>query len=68
MNTKAWLHGLVGAFIGGASASIGLILVNPSTFNFQEGWKTLLSAFIASGLVSAAGYLKQSPLPKEEDK
>lgn len=65
MNTKLWLHGLVGAVIGGGANAVTLIAVDPNTFNIYQGWKNLLSATIVSGIVSGAFYLKKSPVPEE---
>lgn len=60
---ETWLRGLVGGVIGGASSSICMTVVDPSTFNFQDGWPKLWHLIIVTSLVSAAMYLKQSPLP-----
>lgn len=65
-----WLKGLVAAVIGGASNSITLIIVNPEHFNLQAGLKNLLTVAGTSAILSAAMYLKKSPLPNvtTEDK
>lgn len=65
---KVWLHGLASAFIGGGASAItadqGLILaqrmgLDVVTLNLTE----VGVVFLSSGMVSAAMYLKQSPLP-----
>lgn len=65
---KLWLHGLASAFIGGGASAItadqGLILaqrigLDVVTLNLAE----VSVVFLSSGVVSAAMYLKQSPLP-----
>lgn len=65
---RIWLHGLASAFIGGGASAItadqGLILaerlgLNVVTLNLTE----VGVVFLSSGIVSAAMYLKQSPLP-----
>lgn len=65
---KVWLHGLASAFIGGGASALtadqGLILaqrvgMDVVTLNLTE----VGIVFFSSGLVSAAMYLKQSPLP-----
>ena len=62
-NWENWLYGLMSAMIGGAANSVIVILVSPESFNFQEGLPKLGTAAFAFGIVSAALYLKQSPLP-----
>ena len=62
-NLVHWLKGLVAAIIGGASNSITLIIVNPQHFNLQAGLKNLLTVAGTSAILSAAMYLKKSPLP-----
>ena len=65
---RIWLHGLASAFIGGGASALtadqGLILaerlgLNVVTLNLTE----VGVVFLSSGIVSAAMYLKQSPLP-----
>lgn len=69
---RIWLHGLGAAFIGGGASALtadqGLSLalrmgVDVPTLNL----KALLIVFVASGISSAAMYLKQSPLPPIEE-
>lgn len=57
-----WLKGLLAAFIQSAATSVTLIVVDPS--HFANNWHMLLSAALVSGVVGAALYLKQSPIPK----
>jgi hypothetical protein len=60
---RMWLHGLISAIIGGISTSIVAMWVAPDTFNFSDLEK-LGQLALGSGLINAAMYLKQSPLPK----
>ena len=63
---KTWVHGLAAAAIGGGANAVTLIIVEPSKFNATaSGWKNLGTAVLVSGIVSAALYLKQSPVPPE---
>jgi hypothetical protein len=64
-NVRLWLHGLSAAFIGGAATSITTILVDPEKFNLTSlsGLQHLAIMVVVAGIVSAAGYLKQSPVP-----
>ena len=65
-STRLWFHGLVAAAIGGSANAVTLILVDPTKFNFSTGLKPLIAAALASGVVAAAAYLKQSPVPPEK--
>lgn len=68
---RAWVHGLIAAFIGGGASALttdqGLSLaqrmgVDVPTLNLNA----LGIVFLSAGLSSAAMYLKQSPLPPIE--
>jgi high-affinity Fe2+/Pb2+ permease len=59
------LKGLVAAAIGGAANSVSVMIVDPTTFNLQEGLEKVLTVAAVSAVVSAAMYLRQSPLPEE---
>lgn len=65
MTWKHWLHGLIGAAVGGGANAITVIILDPIKFNLQEGWQNLLMAVVVSGILSGALYLKQSPVPPE---
>ena len=62
-NWQNWLKGLLSAVIGGISNSVVLMIADPKTFNLQDGLKNLGTVAVTSAIVSAAMYLKQSPLP-----
>ena len=64
---RHWLHGLGAAFIGGGANAVTVMAIDPMKFNLQEGWKNLVTAFLVSGIVNAAFFLKQSPLPPEDE-
>lgn len=66
-NIAHWVHGLLGAAIGGGANAITLMVVEPTKFNLHDGWKSLAMATACSMIVSAALYLKTSPLPPETD-
>ncbi len=64
MNWKPWLHGLISAFIGGGANVVATIVIDPNVL--ADGMQKAGALWIASGAISAALYLKQSPLPKIE--
>ncbi|PAW76812.1 MAG: hypothetical protein B9S32_13825 [Verrucomicrobia bacterium Tous-C9LFEB] len=66
MTLQRWAKSLLAAFIGGFVNAITLIVVDPLKFNLTDGWRSLLTACTVSALVSAAFYLKQSPVPPDE--
>lgn len=67
MKLKHWVHGLVAATIGGTVNAIVLIVADPITFNLSAGLNKLLSVALVSGVFNACLYLKQSPLPPEDE-
>lgn len=65
VNWKAWIHGLGSAFIGGGANVVATMVIDPDDFNITNGGISRIGAlWMASGIVSAALYLKQSPLPR----
>lgn len=65
--TQKWIYGLVSTLVNGVASGVVLIIVSPETFNFSEGWRKLLAASAALGLMGMANYLKSSPLPKWDE-
>lgn len=73
MNTRTWLHGLIAAFLGGGASALTSVFagmqIAPQTFNTLSDWNTAqvfklaTITFLVNGTLSAAAYLKQSPLP-----
>lgn len=64
MDWKTWAKGLFSAAIGGAANSITVMVIDPLQFNFNDGLGKLAAVAGISAVVSAAMYLKSSPLPK----
>jgi len=64
MNWKLWLKGLLSAVIGGAANAVTAMIVDPVAFNIDAGLTKLGTLAGISALVSAAMYLKKSPLPE----
>ena len=58
-----WFKGLISALIGGAANAVTVMIIDPMQFNFDEGIEKLGTVALVSAIVSAAMYLKQSPLP-----
>jgi hypothetical protein len=67
MDWKLWLKGLASAAIGGASNAVTMMVVDPINFNLQDGIGKLGSVAAVSALVSAAMYLKKSPVPGDKE-
>lgn len=67
MNWKHWLYGLGTAIISGAANSIVVMAIDPAQFNLGEGLGKLGTVALVSAIISTAAYLKQAPLPKEND-
>ena len=66
MDFRHWIRGLVAAVIGGGANAVTVIILDPINFNLFQGGATKLGmATLVSAIVSAALYLKQSPLPAE---
>jgi len=73
--TKHWLHGLAAAFIGGGSSAVSAgfsaVMMDPTKFNLSTGMldtlKMMLVTFFISGAITAFAYLKQSPIPPEDE-
>lgn len=63
LDWKDWIYGLVGAVINAVANSATIVIIAPESFNFQEGLPKLLNASIVFGILGAALYLKQKPLP-----
>lgn len=68
MKTKLWGRGLFAAAIGGAVTGVTSMLVDPSHFNlFGGGLRPLVEMSITSAFLSAVMYLKQHPLPDQDE-
>lgn len=66
MTTKHWIKGLLAALINGFASGIVVSVADPMKFNFGDGLKPLLSVSAILGVMGAANYLKQSPLPEDD--
>lgn len=63
-NWLVWFKGLLSAIISGCATGVSLVIVKPEVFNFsQGGLKNLITVMIVSGIIGAANYIKNSPLP-----
>lgn len=59
-----WLRGLVGAVINSVASCVTAVIVDPHTF---AEWDKLAKLAIVSAVVGAALYLKQQPLPEDDE-
>lgn len=67
-NTRKWIHGIISALITGFTTAFTTLVVAPETFNATpEGIKKTLIVAGVSAALSVANYLKQFPLPPEEN-
>jgi hypothetical protein len=66
MKWEHWLRGLGAAFIGGGVTAVTNMVVAPESFNMSQ-WQHVVEAAVVSGVLNACFYLKQSPLPLEEE-
>jgi hypothetical protein len=64
-----WLRGIIGAVIGGVSSSFIVTVIDPTTFNLTTygGSMKLLLVFGWAAGFGAFSYLKEHPLPDEDD-
>ena len=62
---KLWAKGLLSAIIGGVASSVTVVIIDPMQFNLSEGLPKLGTVALVNGMIAAALYLKQSPLPGE---
>jgi hypothetical protein len=65
-STKGWLRGLVAAVVNGFASGVVLIVADPLDFNLNDGLSKLLTTSAVLGILGAANFLKQSPIPPEE--
>lgn len=65
---RRWARGLLGAAINSAASAVTVVIVDPQDFNPMDGgvWK-LLSVMGVAAIFGAALYLKQHPLPEEDE-
>lgn len=66
---RKWIRGIVGGAIGGVSSSFIVVVIDPATFNLTTygGSAKLLLVFAWAAGFGAFSYLKQHPLPDEDD-
>lgn len=61
---RRWVIGLVGAAVNSAATAITLVIVDPQ--DFWE-WDRLAKVMLVMGLVGAALFLKEHPMPEVDD-
>lgn len=64
---ETWVYGLFAAIIGGGAGAIGTgfaqVLTDPQHADIRHLLALMGTAFVITGLLSAAAYLAKSPLP-----
>jgi hypothetical protein len=63
---RTWWHGLSAAVIS-SIANAGIAFAGSKVIGIDLGWKQFFLFCGSSGIVGAFAYLKQSPLPKEDE-
>ena len=66
-SVKVWLRGLIAAAVGAGSNAITVMVVEPQHFNVDDGLTNVVKVALVSAVVGAALYLKQHPVPEDED-
>lgn len=74
-NVELWAKGLLAAAIAGAANGVitgfAAVGIDPQHFNLQAGLKPTLAiagvSALMSGMIGVAAYLKQSPLPPDDE-
>lgn len=72
MTTKCWKHGLIAAIITGLANSglsaLGITTASSVGIDVQQlNFRQLIAITLIGGVVGALSYLKQSPLPTENE-
>jgi hypothetical protein len=73
-NLELWAKGLLAAAIAGAAngaiTGFAAVGIDPAHFNLQAGLRPTLAiagvSAVMSGIIGVAAYLKQSPLPADD--
>jgi hypothetical protein len=66
-NVKLWIRGLIATAINGFASGVVLIVADPVAFNLGEGLRKLVMTSTVFALFGLANYLKQHPLPDDDD-
>jgi hypothetical protein len=65
MDWRHWIYGLIATIVNGAATGVVLLLTglanDPSNGSIR--WEAVGTACVILGLLGAANYLKQQPLP-----
>jgi hypothetical protein len=64
MNWSSWFYGLVSAVLNSVGGAIILVLVDPMTFNLQDGLPKLAKVCALFALIAFGNYIKNTPPPK----
>lgn len=66
-NTKIWIRGIIATIINGFASGVVLIVADPVAFNLDAGLRKLVMTSTVFAIMGLANYLKQHPLPDDED-
>ena len=65
--TRTWVRSLIATAINGFASGVILIVAAPETFNLGTGLEKLLGTSTVFAIVGLANFLKQHPLPDDEN-
>lgn len=66
-NVKLWIRGLIATAINGFASGVVLIVADPVAFNLNEGLRKLVATSSVFAIFGLANYLKQHPLPDDDE-
>ena len=59
---SVWIEGLINAGISGGTVILSTMIIDPKTFNFNDGFGNLLKAAGISAIVSIVKYMSRNPI------
>lgn len=63
LSIRVWLYSLMATVVSSAAGATALVVVDPKTFNLEEGFPRLLKVAGVLAIVALFNYLQTHPLP-----
>ena len=60
---RYWVAGVTASLVNGFASGVVLVIADPMDFNLSTGLQKLLSTSALLGILGAANFLKQHPIP-----